>query len=69
MLASVKLAAHAYGAPDITAPPANTSGYVAIMTSVMIPPAEMPVTNTRAGSLPRVDFMLSTICLIDSASP
>src|ERR1043166_2104792 len=35
----------------------------------MIPPAEIPVTNTRAGSLPCTDFMLSTICLIDSASP
>ena len=39
------------------------------MTVVMSPPAEIPVTNTRAGSLPTVDFMLSTICLIDSASP
>src|SRR3954453_3266198 len=29
----------------------------------------MPVANTRAGSLPCVAFMLSTICLIDSASP
>src|SRR5215212_2572922 len=39
------------------------------MTSVMKPPADIPVAKIRAGSLPAVDFIASTICLIDSASP
>ena len=39
------------------------------MTEVIAPPADRPVTKTRLASIPWSDFILSTICLIDNASP
>ncbi|GAA1523403.1 hypothetical protein GCM10009730_34520 [Streptomyces albidochromogenes] len=61
--------AQAYGRPATGAPEAKTSGYAASMTLVMAAPADSPVAWTRAGSLPRSDFIRSVICLMDSASP
>ncbi|CAM5569575.1 hypothetical protein SVIOM74S_08665 [Streptomyces violarus] len=39
------------------------------MFAVMAPPADRPVMWTRRVSLPYRETALSTICLIDSASP
>jgi hypothetical protein len=60
--ASLWVAAHAKGSPDITAPRVNTSGAVASATLVIAPPAESPVTNTRVESTPLFCSRYCTIC-------
>jgi hypothetical protein len=67
--ASIMLAAHRYAMPATTPPPANMSGYAASITAVIAPPADSPVTCTRAGFAPVSVIVLRTICAIDSASP
>lgn len=52
--ALVRSVAQRYGRPATTAPPANTSGYVASSAEAIAPPADSPVTYTRDGSEPYV---------------
>lgn len=61
--------AHPYGSPATTPPAANFSGYVAIITAVIAPPADSPVTYTREGSPETSASCRSTIWAREAASP
>src|SRR5919197_2735169 len=61
--------AHPYGNPATIPPAANFSGYAAIITAVMPPPADSPVTYTRPGSPDTSASCRSTICAMLAASP
>jgi hypothetical protein len=67
--ASFIVVAHLYGVPDMMAAPEKTSGQAAAITDVMAAPADRPVTKTRLGSAAWSVFILSTICLMERASP
>src|SRR4051794_23325344 len=58
--------------PEWIASAANTSGYVAAITAAIAPPADIPATNTRAGSIVQRSAASATARVapaIDAGSP